>query len=101
MARSEVVSMSSTGKTYDVLILGAGAAGLACAREIARSSKGQRLGVLVVEARDRVGGRVFTKPTHSLPVELGAEFIHGRPPALMKLLEETRVPYVDALDHHL
>jgi monoamine oxidase len=59
----------------DVLILGAGAAGLAAARTLTHAG----LGVLVIEARDRVGGRVLTTPdpATSVPIELGAEFLHG------------------------
>ena len=46
--------------------------------------------VRVVEARARVGGRILTlRPDGApLPVELGAEFVHGRPRALLALLEE-------------
>ncbi len=71
---------------YDVTILGAGIAGLAAARTLAEA--GCR--VLVLEARDRVGGRMHTLyPAGSpAPVELGAEFVHGRPPELLALLQE-------------
>ena len=46
--------------------------------------------VIVIEARDRVGGRIFTQlvPGHPLPIELGAEFIHGRPPESFALIEQ-------------
>src|SRR4051812_42921923 len=59
----------------DVLVLGAGAAGLAAARDL--SQAGRR--VIVLEGRDRWGGRVLTRrePAWPVPVELGAEFIHG------------------------
>jgi monoamine oxidase len=58
----------------DVLILGAGAAGLAAARAL--RSAGKR--AVVLEARDRIGGRAWTDTSWSwMPVELGAEFIHG------------------------
>ena len=62
-------------QTPDVIIIGAGAAGLAAADELSR--KGAR--VLILEARERIGGRCWTRrvPGLSIPVELGAEFIHG------------------------
>ena len=59
----------------DVLVIG-GAAGLASANRL--GSRG--LSVIVVEARDRVGGRIFTKQSpEDTAIELGAEFIHGNP----------------------
>ena len=59
----------------DVIVIGAGAAGLAAARNLARHSAN----VVVLEARDRVGGRVWTQavPGMQTPAELGAEFVHG------------------------
>src|SRR5579864_3375365 len=68
----------------DVVIIGAGAAGLTAAREL--SSAGLR--VLVIEARDRIGGRIFTHHAPDYPVELGAEFIHGRPPETFDLVKK-------------
>jgi len=58
--------------SYDTLIIGAGAAGLAAARQL--QAAGQR--ICVLEARERVGGRIATDRTYG-PVELGAEFVHG------------------------
>ncbi len=72
-----------TTESADVVIIGAGVAGLTAARLLADAG----LRVLLLEARDRVGGRVWT--THSrdgVPVELGAEFIHGRPPEIFDLV---------------
>jgi monoamine oxidase len=60
----------------DVVVVGAGAAGLAAARE----ASGHGLRTVVLEARDRLGGRVLTRrlPGWPRPVDLGAEFLHGR-----------------------
>src|SRR6266513_5464216 len=62
-------------KRIDVLVLGAGAAGLAAARDLSHAG----LRVTVIEARPRVGGRILTlhDPRSPVPLELGAEFIHG------------------------
>jgi monoamine oxidase len=70
--------------TVDVLVLGAGIAGLAAAETLATA--GHR--VLVLEARDRIGGRIHTvdDPELGRPVELGAEFVHGRPAELLELV---------------
>ncbi len=57
----------------DVTVLGAGAAGISAARELADAG----LRVIVLEARSRIGGRVFTRYKRKRPVEMGAEFIHG------------------------
>jgi monoamine oxidase len=78
----------------DVLVVGAGAAGLAAAAELTRAGRS----VLVVEARDRIGGRCHTRrlPGIPAPVELGAEFIHGRPAETISLLKRVNVPAVDS-----
>jgi monoamine oxidase len=57
----------------DVIILGAGVAGLTVARDLTAAG----LRVLLLEARNRLGGRVVTHHTLQGPVELGAEFVHG------------------------
>jgi monoamine oxidase len=73
--------------TADVLVLGAGVAGLAAAQELSRAG----VRVVMLEARERLGGRIFTQhvPGHPLPIELGAEFIHGRPPESFALVEHS------------
>lgn len=70
----------------EVVVIGAGAAGLAAARELRRCGRS----VVVLEARDRAGGRAYTRETadHRHPVELGAEFIHGDAEVTMSLLRE-------------
>ena len=66
--------MAHQREPWDVLVLGAGAAGLACAAALRRA--GRR--ALVLEARDRIGGRVWTDRAFAPhPVEFGAEFVHG------------------------
>lgn len=74
--------------------MGAGAAGLAAASRLARAGRA----VLVLEARARIGGRCWTRRMQGVgaPVELGAEFIHGRPAATLALLEAAGVPGVDS-----
>lgn len=58
----------------DVLVLGAGMAGVTVARELARAG----LEVVVVEARDRIGGRIRSiRDFCGGAVEAGAEFVHG------------------------
>lgn len=86
--------MAGSPLKTDVLVVGAGAAGLAAAAELERAGRS----VLVVEARDRVGGRCDTRrlPGIAVPVELGAEFIHGRPAATFSLLEKANVAAVDS-----
>jgi monoamine oxidase len=69
---------------YDVAIVGAGAAGLAAAQELLHAG----LRVCCLEARDRIGGRVLTAHDLAVPVELGAEFVHGRPAELFQLAEQ-------------
>lgn len=83
----------------DVVIVGAGAAGLMCARDLARAGKQ----VLVLEASHRVGGRVLTLlETHAgVPIELGAEFIHGDAPVTTRLLDEARVATLRVSGEHV
>lgn len=73
----------------DVLIIGAGVAGLAAAATL--SQAGMR--TLVLEARDRIGGRVLTihQPNLDVVVELGAEFVHGRPPETFDLIHGAKL----------
>jgi monoamine oxidase len=70
--------------TFDVAVIGAGMAGLAAARVCAETG----LRVVVLEAQERVGGRIRTLRVGDEVVELGAEFVHGRPPELWALVEE-------------
>ncbi|HET9765840.1 MAG TPA: FAD-dependent oxidoreductase, partial [Thermoanaerobaculia bacterium] len=75
-----------SSERVDVVVVGAGTAGLMAARELRRRDRS----VVVLEARDRIGGRVFTveAPQLPVPVELGAEFVHGDAPLTHRLLGE-------------
>ncbi len=67
-----------------VVVVGAGIAGLAAAVTLAEAG----VAVTVLEASDRVGGRIRTVDANGIPVELGAEFVHGKPPELLALLQD-------------
>ncbi len=58
---------------FDTIVVGAGVAGLTAARLLGAEGKS----VLVLEARDRVGGRVVTDRRYGLTTDLGASWIHG------------------------
>src|SRR5438876_2188420 len=105
---------------HEIIVIGAGAAGLMAARELSRA----KFKVIVLEARDRIGGRIWTEneslaktqsqqshpPIPLLPqerdlrfaakrgnwMELGAEFIHGEAETTFKLLREYGISYSPA-----
>lgn len=82
----------------DVAIVGAGAAGLTAAGELRRKG----FEVAVFEARDRIGGRILTHrdPRVPLPIELGAEFIHGEAPETMRRLSKAGLVACDVVGEH-
>jgi len=82
----------------DVLVLGAGAAGLAAAAELAGAGRS----VLVLEARDRIGGRVWTvgDAESPVPLELGAEFVHGEAGLTLEALRRAGSAPVDVDGAH-
>jgi monoamine oxidase len=82
--------------TRSVIIIGAGAAGLAAARDLSRAG----YEVVVIEARDRIGGRVFTIPAPIVPIELGAEFVHGKSPALWQIAQAANLKIHEVNERH-
>src|SRR6185503_14675231 len=69
----------------DVIIIGAGAAGLMAAKILSA----REINVLILEARDRLGGRIHTiKDSFNSNCEAGAEFIHGNLKLTKRLLKE-------------
>jgi monoamine oxidase len=78
-------------KVYDIIIIGAGAAGLYAGYLL--SQKG--LKVLILEARETTGGRMqtITSSGFSMPVESGAEFVHGQLSLTLQLLEKAGISY--------
>src|SRR5579872_3734419 len=69
-----------------LVVVGAGAAGLMSARELARAGKR----VTMLEARDRLGGRIWPLPEKEFgyPAEAGPEFIHGAAPVTRALIKD-------------
>jgi monoamine oxidase len=71
---------------FDTLIIGAGAAGIAAARKL--HDAGEKVAIL--EARDRIGGRIYTDFNFApaFPIEWGAEFIHGETTVTLQLVTD-------------
>jgi monoamine oxidase len=82
----------------EVIVIGAGIAGLMAAADLADAG----LHVTLIEARDRIGGRIYTfhDDSYPLPYELGAEFVHGKPPELLAVIDRDELPFCDVTDRH-
>src|SRR6266542_5311472 len=76
MASALLESPDMPDRRWDVIVVGAGAAGLAAAGRLT----GSGLSVALLEARPAIGGRIRTRRMRgcAVPIELGAEFVHGR-----------------------
>ncbi len=83
--------MRRHGQTQtDVVVVGAGFAGLTAARELTKRGHD----VVVLEGRGRVGGRSFTGAVAGLPVDLGATFVGPAQDAVLALAADVDVPTV-------
>jgi monoamine oxidase len=83
---------------FDVIVIGAGVAGIAAARALSGAGKQ----VCIIEARQRLGGRVLTIHDHAspLPIELGAEFIHGSAPDTFAIVDAASLLAYQLPDNH-
>jgi monoamine oxidase len=81
---------STAARDYDVIVIGAGVAGLRCAHQLVHE-KGVH-DVLVVDALDRVGGRILPSFDFipGMAVEIGAEMLHGANTTLTRLAAEQK-----------
>lgn len=77
---------------YDVVIVGAGAAGLMAGRELSKAGKK----VAILEARGRIGGRIWplSEEEFGYPAQAGAEFTHGPVPVTKALIQEAGLTFV-------
>ena len=93
------IQETSTKTDYEVIVIGAGAAGLAAARSLQDAGRE----VLVLEARDRVGGRVYTDYSFaSHPIERGAEYINGENVITWEWVKQyglETLPFLENLKH--
>jgi len=86
-------------KDPETIVIGAGAAGLAAARTLCDAGRS----VTVLEARPRIGGRILTVFDREwpLPLELGAEFLHGEAEATRDIATRAGLPVVELPDTHV
>jgi monoamine oxidase len=77
----------------DIIVVGAGAAGFMVARELSRAGKR----VIILEARDRIGGRIFPldEKIFGYPAQGGGEFVHGAAPITRMLCEEAEMTFTN------
>lgn len=85
--------MTPSNEQTDVVVVGAGVAGLAAAKRLVEAGAS----VIVLEGRDRIGGRILTVHDSRLPVpvELGAEFVHGTADEVTEIARRERLVLCD------
>ncbi|GAA5321050.1 MAG: hypothetical protein Aseana_31140 [Candidatus Pelagadaptatus aseana] len=94
---SAMASRGSTGKTddtydYDVIVIGGGFAGVTAARELRQAG----LSVLILEARNRLGGRTFTVKRDGKLFELGGAWVHSTQPNVFAEINRYDLQLVDS-----
>src|SRR5687768_1857517 len=83
-------SVTDPNMKYDIIIIGAGAAGLVAMKQLLAYG----YSVCLLEADNKAGGRMRTiREGFSTPTEAGAEFVHGRLPITRQLLKEANISY--------
>ena len=91
-----VSGMTTNTRHYDTIVVGAGIAGLSCASKLFQNPKyGKGNALLVLEARDRIGGRIGSVNVNGCRLDTGANWIHGvgtkeKPNPLMEILPHKR-----------
>ncbi|KAB1144802.1 FAD-dependent oxidoreductase [Streptomyces luteolifulvus] len=78
-------------RSYDAIVIGGGFAGVAAAREL--KARGKR--TLILEARDRVGGRAWSSTFSGLPIEFGATWIHPSQTLIWNEVQRLGIATVD------
>lgn len=97
-ARAVAAQSGATSRRRAVGIIGAGISGLAAAELLTREGDD----VTVLEARDRIGGRIWTEQRLGLPLDLGASWVHGRDGnPLMELAAEVGAETVVTTDSYI
>ncbi|HEY0752229.1 MAG TPA: FAD-dependent oxidoreductase, partial [Chitinophagaceae bacterium] len=88
--------MAVVKNEYDVIVIGGGVSGLMAALEISKTGKK----VIIVDATNRIGGRVFTlkDDISGRPIELGAEFVHGKLDLTQMLIKKAEGQLIKAGD---
>lgn len=78
---------------FDIIVIGAGASGLYATHQLTQV----KMGVLLLEGRNRIGGRMYTNlpENFTAPIESGAEFVHGEAPISLKILKEAQAEYFE------
>lgn len=97
-ARPEGRPRRSRKDLLDAVVIGAGAAGLAAARDLSA----QGLELVVLEARGRIGGRIHTVHETAVPapIELGAEFVHGQAEDTLGIVRAAGLTAIELPDQH-